>query len=148
MRLIRVFLKFVLQLLRLAASVEKKTVKITSLDNFKSSRHQVFKNIWERKKLQRKHPWWSGFVGKMKKIILPRIFSWKFSRNFQNIHFDVNLLKPSGWMTITYFFFRNLCVFWLLFHFGRSYSWIDCRWKRKASAVETPDAFIFLSSLK
>ena len=37
--------------------------------------------------MRRKYPWWSGFVVKIKKIILPRMFPWKSSRNFQNNYF-------------------------------------------------------------
>ena len=38
-------------------------------------------------KKQRKHPWWSGFVSKIKRNILRRMFSGVFSQNFQNNHF-------------------------------------------------------------
>ena len=89
-------------------SVEKETVKISLLDNFRT--WGVLKYL---RKLQRKYPWWSGFVGKIKKnILLPRMFSWKFSQNFQNNHFveHFQFLIKVFWLNDNYLF-----LFWTLF---------------------------------
>ena len=83
-----------LQFLRMAASVEKKTVTTTFPKNFRSSRPGVFIKIAVLKysrKLSRKHLWWNVFVCKIQKNIPPQMFSWKFSRIFQNNYFVEHL---------------------------------------------------------
>ena len=60
------------------------------------------------RKLQRKHPWWSVFV------------FLELSLNFLEQTFSrtlpvPNSLRSFGWMTVIYFFFGQLFVFWVFF---------------------------------
>ena len=74
----RIFYDLLLHFLWITLSIEKKTVMTTFLDNFRSSRPEVFFNIAVLKylrKFPRKHPWRIVFVNKMKENIVPRRFS-------------------------------------------------------------------------
>ena len=55
-----------------------------------------------------------------------------------------NSLKSSGWMAAIYFFFGHLWVFWVFFTKVR----VTLELRRKVSAMETSDAFVYLPSLK
>ena len=69
----------------MVTSVEKKIVKTTFVDNFRSSRPEVFSNIWENSK--------ENILGevflssKYKKNVLPRIFSRILQNNRYVEHF-------------------------------------------------------------
>ena len=100
---IRIFLKFLLQLLQARSRA-------------------VLKHL---RKSPRKHPWWIVLVGKIKKNILPRNFSWKFSRIFQNNYFVVYypvalfLIRNVSWLNGSYLFlFRRLQCLQSIFQFG------------------------------
>ena len=62
----------------MTASVQKKTVTTVFLHNFRTSRPEVFFEIGVQKylrKIPRKRLRWSVFVGKIKTIALPQMFS-------------------------------------------------------------------------
>ena len=52
-----------------------------------------------------------------------------------------NLLKSSGWMTVTYFFFGHLRVFWVFFLYVR----VTLELRRKTFAMEASDSFVFFA---
>ena len=102
----------------MAVSVEKKTIKTTFMDNFRSSRPEVFQTIWKNCKEK-------ILVGVFLLIKSKRIYYHEcFPRNF--LEFSEHLehlrlagffhsLKFSGWMTVIYFFLGHLHVFWVFF---------------------------------
>ena len=100
------------------------------------------------RKLQRKHPWWNGFVIKIKEIYnTTDVFQENFSK-FSEQSFCRSLpvsnsLKSSGWNYL--FLFWTLTCFLSIFSL-RSELLLNCL--PLTSAVETPDASIFLYPLK
>ena len=75
-----------LQFLRMATSVEKKTVTTTFPNNFRSSRPGVFIKIAVLKhsrKLSRKHLWWNVLFVKDKRIYHHRCFPGNFLEFFR-----------------------------------------------------------------
>ena len=96
----------------MATSVEKKTVKTTFLDDFRSSFPEVLYKIFE--KIANKAFLVECFVSNIKKNIIPRMFSRKFYLNFQNNWLAAFLIcwLNNFWLNnCTYFFFGHLCVF-------------------------------------
>ena len=100
---IRIFLKFLLQLLQARSRA-------------------VLKHL---RKFPRKHPWWIVLVSKIKKNILPHNFSRKFSRIFQNnylvVYYPVALflIRNVSWLNGSYLFlFSRLQCLQSIFQFG------------------------------
>ena len=92
------------------------------------------------RKLQRKNPCWNVFVSKIKKNILSRMFSWKFSRIFQNNQFVEHLrlatflIPKVFWLNDSYLFlFWTLTCFLRISHLGQGYSSIALRLRIQTS---------------
>ena len=94
-------------------------------DDFRNRRPGVFFKIAILKylrKFPRKHLCWIFFVSKIRKNILPWMFSWTFSWIFHNNHFVEHLLvavflicKVSLLNDGYLLFFRHLSAFWVFF---------------------------------
>ena len=109
-----------IQLVQMTVSVEKKTDKTTFLDNFKSSRPELFLNIWENSK--------ENILGELFLLVISiriyyhECFPWSFLKFSEEpfcrtlpVSCFSNSLKPPGWMTVIYFFFGHFSVFWVFF---------------------------------
>ena len=61
--------------------------KLLRLISWVISESAILRCLKHLRKFQRKQPWWSIFVSKIKKNILPQMFSQKFPQIFQNNNF-------------------------------------------------------------
>ena len=109
-----------IQLVQMTVSVEKKTDKTTFLDNFRSSRPELFLNIWENSK--------ENILGELFLLVISiriyyhECFPWNFLKFSEEpfcrtlpVSCFSNSLNPPGWMTVIYFFFGHFSVFWVFF---------------------------------
>ena len=94
----------------MAASVEKKIITTTFPDNLRSSHPEGFFKVAALKylrKFARKHPWFTVFISKIKKNILPWMFFGTFSRIFQGYYFvehlqaAISLMCKVSWLNDT-----------------------------------------------